>query len=63
MVINFEADYLLNPWSYRNTGSHCFIISDFQQFVLLAKIETTSGYGDKNARKAHKYILFQIVLD
>jgi hypothetical protein len=43
-------------------GYHWFIVFDFQQLLLLAKIDLTSGYGDKNARKADKYILFQIVL-
>ena len=46
IVINFEADYLLNRWTYRNT---CwFIIFNFQQLLLLTKIDPTSVFQALN---------------
>jgi hypothetical protein len=62
IVINFEADYLLNCWTYRNTGFHWFIIFYFQQLLLLPKIDQTTVREIANLRKADKSILFQIVL-
>jgi hypothetical protein len=52
IVINFEADYLLNRGTYRNTGFRWFIIFDFQQFLLLAKIDQTHGEGDTKPPKS-----------
>ncbi len=46
IAISCEADYLLNRWTYRNRGSNEFIIFNFKQLSLLAKIDQTSGYGD-----------------
>ena len=48
----FEADYLLNCWTYRNTGLRWFIIFDFQQLSLLPKIDPTSSYGDRTHQKS-----------
>jgi hypothetical protein len=63
IVKNFEVDYLLNCWSYRNTGSRWSIILDFQQLFLLAKLIRHMVREIANLPKADKSILFQIVLD
>ncbi len=52
IVINFEADYLLNCWTYRNTGSRWFIFFDFQELLILSKIDQTSGSRDRKRQKS-----------
>jgi hypothetical protein len=47
----FEADY--QPLDLKKTLRSCwFIIFDFQQLLFLAKIDPTSGYGDKKCQKS-----------
>jgi hypothetical protein len=61
IVMNFEADYLLNRWTYRNTGV-AFIIFDLQQLLLLAKLIRPTVREIANLQKADKFILCQTVL-
>jgi len=52
IVISFEVDYLLNRWSYRNTGvtlGHNFL---FPATFITGKIDPTSGYGDRKHQKS-----------
>ncbi len=52
IVINFDVDFLLNPGVTETRGSRWFIIFDFQQLLLLAKIDQTHGEGDSKPPKS-----------
>jgi hypothetical protein len=63
IVINFEVDYLLNRWSYRNTGVglvHNFLFP--ATFIIGKKLIRPTVREIGNLQKADKSILFQIVL-
>jgi hypothetical protein len=62
IVMNFEADYLCNCWTWKSTGLHKFIIFYFKQLLLLAQIDLTHCYKVREPPKKLISKLFQIVL-
>jgi hypothetical protein len=52
IVTNSEADYLLNPWTYRNMGFTLVHKFFFQQLLQLEKIDLASAYGDRKHQKS-----------